>query len=94
METLIQMTMGFISGVIVTILFKLLLQPLKKCECEDGDSLFANKGKWKAVYECVGCHHVLTHFEKMHSSGVCPYCGHNADSTVCKTVTKSVEEVE
>ena len=93
MDAFWQISTGFVVGVAVTLFIKFLVEPLKKCACEDDDSLFAKRGKWIARYECVACHHVLTNYEKMHSHGVCPYCGHNANSTVCDTVTKSVEEV-
>lgn len=46
------------------------------------------EGKWQASWVCTECNEPLSWNEKMYSYGVCPYCGHHSNSTVCDVVTK------
>jgi predicted RNA-binding Zn-ribbon protein involved in translation (DUF1610 family) len=46
------------------------------------------RGKWHAAYFCVACGEELSSDEVMYSSGVCPWCGHVSNTTVCRTETR------
>ncbi len=39
--------------------------------------------KYIAQYRCVKCDTVLIDHEVFYSAGVCPYCGHINNSTIC-----------
>lgn len=43
-------------------------------------------------YRCVECGVRLSFDEMMGSHGVCPYCGHVDEGTVCDVITDSVFE--
>lgn len=40
-------------------------------------------GRWWKAFYCIKCDARLNEAEYMYSSGVCPYCGYDSDSTVC-----------
>lgn len=45
------------------------------------------KGSWYKINVCIKCHNKLGDYTMMYSSGVCPDCGHDSDSTICDTKT-------
>jgi hypothetical protein len=44
--------------------------------------------KWEVAYFCSACKTELSFGVVMGSHGICPYCGHNDNSTVCDHITK------
>src|SRR5690606_9407902 len=44
-----------------------------------------------AVEHCVKCDAVLSTQERFYRGGVCVYCGHISNSTICDTVKKAVQ---
>lgn len=50
-------------------------------------------GRWYFIDECSECHEELSSYEKMYSSGVCPYCGASNDSTIVDTDKITVRNV-
>lgn len=49
--------------------------------------------RYRAMVFCAKCDPSGGHMTEMYSGGVCPYCGHNGNSTVCDTVTKAARWV-
>lgn len=43
------------------------------------------KAEWSPCFRCYACDRELTNFERMHSAGVCPGCGHTGLGTICHT---------
>ena len=37
---------------------------------------------------CVQCDKRLGTYHEMYSGGICPHCGHNSNSTICRTKTR------
>lgn len=54
------------------------------------------KTEYYPVYRCKRCNHRLSRYEKMHSSGMCPHCGHNPPwaVTICEHYTETWRQVE
>jgi PHP family Zn ribbon phosphoesterase len=52
------------------------------------------KSKWYKIMTCSKCKYRLTHNEKMHSGGVCPYCGLDDASTMCDTVNVIARKIK
>lgn len=50
--------------------------------------------KYKAQYTCIACSHVLSDRERCYHDGVCPFCGHVTNGTVCDTDKLSVDTSE
>ena len=48
--------------------------------------------KWQVAYSCSACETILNYLEVMDSHGICPYCGHNAKSTVCDYIFKAARK--
>lgn len=46
-------------------------------------------GIWRKVSMCVKCEHKVTFYQKMHSGGCCPYCGHLVVGTVLAVEEKA-----
>ncbi len=42
-------------------------------------------GNWECSFECKKCFWELSDSQKFYSYGVCPYCGHSSNSTICST---------
>jgi predicted RNA-binding Zn-ribbon protein involved in translation (DUF1610 family) len=47
--------------------------------------------KFISKFHCSSCDSVLSTYERLHSSGCCPYCGFISNSTICKTKQKAYE---
>lgn len=50
---------------------------------------------WYSIEVCNNCEKQLSNYQKMHSSGVCPYCGYKGPNavTICKTQTLILKKI-
>lgn len=48
---------------------------------------------WQRIACCVECGTPLDEEEEYYSEGVCPYCGHDDDSTICATKVRAARWV-
>lgn len=62
-------------------LIKKLINKLKKSE-----------PKFISVFSCINCNSILSNFERVHSRGICPYCGYHSRGTICSCVKKSIQK--
>ncbi len=48
--------------------------------------------EYKSAWVCVNCKEQLSYSEKMHSKGVCPYCGNMSGCTIVDTEQRAIKE--
>ena len=51
------------------------------------------KTPWYKMHVCVKCEHWLGIDDYMNSFGVCPYCGHSTNGTICEATPIAVRRV-
>jgi hypothetical protein len=52
------------------------------------------KGRWYSTDWCKECNSRFCGSDLAYSGGVCPYCGHNSNSTMCDWKTRSFRKVK
>lgn len=72
------LSVGILLGIIIYTVGRCLLERLKRAPKEPIDT-------FTVEHTCAHCELVLTNQERMHSGGVCPYCGWVSDGTICAT---------
>ena len=51
------------------------------------------ESNWYGIPVCTECNKRLSDSQKMYSSGICPYCGHNSNGTVCDTNMVTLKKI-
>ncbi len=49
---------------------------------------------WYPIQVCIKCKCTLSDHKEFYSRGVCPFCGHNSESTICNTKTLVIREIK